>query len=589
LGESLRQLGDQVQTLRREVAELRRRVATLEGRALEGPSAPAPVVSQPTAAAAVVAPEVRPDSSLLALVGRTLVVLGGAYLLRAISDSGTIPDSVGVGAGLLYATWWLVAAYRASAADETGAAFHGFASSIIAFPLLYEATARFGVLSTPVGAAALLAPFTGGLFVARRRDLPAIGWTFTLSAAAAALALLLATQDLVPIIASLLGAGLVLEVFGKGERWRALRWPIALVLDLVGVVLAVVVARSGGPPTGYPVIPTSLAVTLELLVPILYVSTVAARTLLRQRPLTPFEMVQCGLSLLIGLGGARMILASTGGSTASLALAILGLGVACYLVAFSWIDRRSGRGKNFYYYTTLGLLLVLAAGGGLLSNRILASVWLGLALVACGAGHRYDRTTLSFQGVIYWLAGALLAGLPGAAIRGLTAPGPLPRPPPVALLAVAVGAFTYAWLLPRPGAGKQSWPLFTLRGLAAWGTAWGAAGLAVLLLASPLPRLSSDPGILATTRTLGLAGLATALAIVSRRWSLADLRWLVYATLALGGLKLLVEDLPRGRPATLFVSLGAFGSALALVPRLLPKRTTPSARPVSAGTGQSPT
>jgi len=43
----------------------------------------------------------------------------------------------------------------------------------------------------------------------------------------------------------------------------------------------------------------------------------------------------------------------------------------------------------------------------------------------------------------------------------------------------------------------------------------------------------------------------------------------VYALLAFGGLRLVLEDLPHGRPGTLFVSFALYGGALFATPRLL--------------------
>jgi hypothetical protein len=44
--------------------------------------------------------------------------------------------------------------------------------------------------------------------------------------------------------------------------------------------------------------------------------------------------------------------------------------------------------------------------------------------------------------------------------------------------------------------------------------------------------------------------------------------------LAAGGLKLLVEDLPRSRPATLFIALALYGGALIVAPRLASRSTS---------------
>ena len=52
--------------------------------------------------------QARPDAIVwLTLAGRTLMVLGGAYLLRAITESGRLSASAGVLIGLGYALAWL--------------------------------------------------------------------------------------------------------------------------------------------------------------------------------------------------------------------------------------------------------------------------------------------------------------------------------------------------------------------------------------------------------------------------------------------------------------------------------------------------
>jgi len=50
--------------------------------------------------------------------------------------------------------------------------------------------------------------------------------------------------------------------------------------------------------------------------------------------------------------------------------------------------------------------------------------------------------------------------------------------------------------------------------------------------------------------------------------------WLLYPVLAATGLKILLEDFPRSRPATLFLALAVYGCALIFSPRL---RRSPAA------------
>jgi hypothetical protein len=47
--------------------------------------------------------------------------------------------------------------------------------------------------------------------------------------------------------------------------------------------------------------------------------------------------------------------------------------------------------------------------------------------------------------------------------------------------------------------------------------------------------------------------------------------------LVAAGIKLLVEDLPDGRPSTLFLSLAVYGGVLILAPRLRARRAGPAA------------
>jgi len=91
-------------------------------------------------------------------------------------------------------------------------------------------------------------------------------------------------------------------------------------------------------------------------------------------------------------------------------------------------------------------------------------------------------------------------------------------------------------------------------------------------LVSLMPEILVDgpsTSLLAAVRTAVLAGMAVVLAGLGGRRSWPELRWLVYATLAAGAVKLLVEDLGQGRPITLFVAFALYGGALVAVPRLM--------------------
>ena len=79
--------------------------------------------------------------------------------------------------------------------------------------------------------------------------------------------------------------------------------------------------------------------------------------------------------------------------------------------------------------------------------------------------------------------------------------------------------------------------------------------------------VAADAGLAATMLTAVLAIVVVGLAWAAQRGSQPELGWLVYPLIALGGLKLLLQDVPHGRPATLVVSLALYGAVLILAPR----------------------
>jgi hypothetical protein len=75
-------------------------------------------------------------------------------------------------------------------------------------------------------------------------------------------------------------------------------------------------------------------------------------------------------------------------------------------------------------------------------------------------------------------------------------------------------------------------------------------------------------------------GVGAVLLAAAGRWSRSrEAAWLVYPILALGALKFLIDDLPNGRAATLFLSLVLLGGALLAASRLSRAETIPSAGP----------
>jgi hypothetical protein len=135
---------------------------------------------------------------------------------------------------------------------------------------------------------------------------------------------------------------------------------------------------------------------------------------------------------------------------------------------------------------------------------------------------------------------------------------------------ITVVGLLVCWLL-SPLAGSA--PLYTRvpRALVVALLVWGGAGALVALFTAIVSRAmgsAADAGVVATIRTATLAAAAVALAWAGQRDRFRESAWLLYPVLAAGGIKLLIEDLPLSKPATLFVALAAYGLALIAAPRL---------------------
>ena len=179
--------------LEQQVRELRARVDRIEQR-LE--MAVEPALAGPAAESAL--PALPETAGILPILGRALLGLAGAYLLRALSEAGTLPVHWGVAAGVAYALVWLILAARTPAASRVEAALHSLTSALIMAPVLWESTVRLRAI--PAGAAGgILVLFTlFGLAVSWRKNLLVVATIATLAGLGTAAALLVGTRDVLP-------------------------------------------------------------------------------------------------------------------------------------------------------------------------------------------------------------------------------------------------------------------------------------------------------------------------------------------------------------------------------------------------------
>jgi hypothetical protein len=567
---------DRVELLEERVAALATAVATLETRLADlerGPGAHARVLEVPEGPdPAGAAPEVGvsplPDVASFApaaLAGRAFLGIGGAYLVRALTEAGALPHLVGVALGLAYAGAWILAAERSGRSGRrTYAALHAFLSLAVALPLLWETTVRMQAVP-PLASAALLSAVGAAIFiVAWRHDLASVAWAATLGSVGTAWGLLLATTriELFTLLLIAFGAATLWATYGR--RWHGLRWPAALGADLAVLALVFLGSRKGGPPEAYSGLSLGRAVFVALVLFVVYAGSFAVRTLVRRREVNVFEVFQTVAVLVAGYGGAVRLAQAAGTGEGALGVAALVLSALGYAAAFGFVERDAAGAGNFVFFSSLGLVLALTGGGLLAAGSALGLVWALFGLGAAVLGARSGRRSLSAHGAAYLAAACIPSGLVAATVSAFAGPiatEPL-RPGPAAVAVALAAAFSWAatvWWRPDPASARGRLPAAVFLAVAAAGAGAGAIHALVLVLPA---------GSVAPARTAVLAGAAVGLAALRARIRTDEAGWLAWAVLAGAALRVLLQDLPVGRPVPLFIGFVLCGAALLAVSSL---------------------
>jgi hypothetical protein len=561
---------------------LERRVRRLEEALLGAGALPAPeeppiggesVLPLPAHASPSVAAVVSPESpallpepregygavalDVLAQIGWSVLVLAGAFLVRALTSSnGAHVALPGVALGLLYSLAVIVVADRAAVrGNRLTADFLGSTGTFVVNAIVAETTTRFGIF-TPVAGLAVLAGATALILgMCRKRDVPAVAWTATLGASGTAAYLAFARH--VPGPAGLVLLALATATFWMATEhwsWRALSWTptvFAAALSLWATSSAI-----AGPEADRLV-----AFALALGLPVFWCGSVLVGALMRRRRIGALAVVQALLALPIGLGGAIQLVRGEPAAPV-LAAAALAAGATAYAFAFGrerGDEARAGR----LYFAWVGLAHVLIGSGTLLPAPVPSLVWAALALAAAAVAWRFEPAILQPQAAVYALAAAIGSGLFATSFLALAAPDAAVRPDTAAALAVlaVLLAATALLFVEEPAAG--SLPAFA----GALLSALGLGAVFVLLLRRPAATVMAAS--LPALRTIVVSVSAYLLARLWRTTRRNELRTLAYVVLVAGGLKLAAEDLPTGRPMTLFVSFVFYGAALLLIPRLM--------------------
>ena len=517
--------------------------------------------------------------AIASLTGRTSLVLGGGYLLRALADFGVLPLPLAAALGLVYAIVWFAMADRAGASrKDVSATFHGLAGAALAFPLLFEVIVKFKLLQAWDVAAGLTAVAAIGIAVGSRRTLQGVVWIVSAAAIITVVALLRAGQEVAPFAFHLVLVAAMTYWVADARNWWRIRWPSAIAAD--GVVIWLVMQTL--PPQNALRLTEAIAVALALVVASCGSFTV--RMLVLGQDVIRFEMFQSGASLLVGYLGAAYIARASSLSTTPYGVIGLLLGACLYGVAFRR-DVANLTRRNFHYFATVAIAFVIAGGTLTFRSPVAAVLWIVLAPAGVWLGKRLSSATLSAHGATYLVAAAVASDLFADAGYGLLGRATLLSRDvtPVALIALAAAAVCSA-ISPL---GVRSFGAAKAMVIAAHRTyagvpravalgvlVLGLSGIAVIwivpVVAGPLG-LGSDWGVVATIRTTTLAAAVVLMGLLARGDRVREAGWLIYPLLIAGGLKILLEDFRQSEPGSLFVALVVYGGALIVGPRLASK------------------
>jgi hypothetical protein len=551
------------------LARLDARLESIERRlaALEHLPKPAtiPFVQAPTPTRGVPAASefVLPQAGrVFPVVGKAMLGIAGAYLLRAVAESGSFPKLVVVTLALAYAGTWLVWAARVPSSARFASTAYAATAALILAPMLGELTLRFQVLPNSATSVLLSVFVVTASGLAWKRNLTPVVWVAEITGVITALTLLVASHDLVPYIAALLLMALASESAAARNRWLPLRFLVAPAVDIAVWTLVYIHLLPESSRPEYTAVKTAALLALPSLLFLIYGASIAFRTTLLRQRITIFEIGQAIISFLLVALSWLWFAPSAG---------LVGFGVfcwlfsaACYAAAFVCFDRIAEQ-RNYHVYATWSAALVLE-GSFLILSPPRVAVFLSLAsIVVTLVGVRVARMTLGFHGFVYLAVAAFASGLLEYAGRALA--GTFPSAPGWMVWIVAVSALA-CYAIGGRFQGER-WNQRLLRLLSAILTVSATAAFLVSGLIW-LATISMTPGAsqVAVIRTLVACAFALGLAFSGARCQRIELVWTAYGALAFVTVKLLFEDLHHGHSGSAAISIFLYAVALIIVPRV---------------------
>ena len=555
--------------------QLEERIATLEARisALEKPernpatfhatqgSPVAPVAGVPRGFLGVDL-----SAGVVPVLGKAVLGIAGAYLLRAVAESGAIAQFPMLIAAMVYAAAWMGWAVRTHAANHFASVIYGITATLILCPLLWESTVRFQLLSTQTTASVLVAFVVLALGLAWRHNLQVLPWIATLASIFTAWALMIATHNLVPLTSALLAIALATETAACLGHRLSLRFASAAAADSAIWLLIYVMTSPDGVPESYQSVSAGVVVALCAALFLIYFASIGTRSFILRKRIANFEIAQ-GV-LVVGLSFVGAFRATRGAIGPTLGVTLLLLSLICYwgvLARFFGVDHE----RNRHISAVFACVLVVLGASLTFSATIQVILLCGACLGALFLFTRTRDASLAVHSSVYLATAAVVSPLPAYAQDALT--GSTPGAPSSTVWAVVAAALLCY------GFGSRT--IGVLRyGRTLWLTPALVASLAITsmtvaaLYSLITRRVELSPSYIAGLRMVVTCLLALGLGFGASRWKRPELGWIAYTAVALGAVKLLSQDLRVGNASSLVVSLLVYGLILILLPRLMRRR-----------------
>jgi hypothetical protein len=550
-----------LEVLSNRVNELERRVSALEHSDAAPPATIKPILAVASAQRVDQADSLQ-TANIFPLLGRAMLGIAGAYVLRAIAEAGVMPKGVAAAIAIAYAVGWLLWAVRAPRISVIVPLVYAGTSAMILVPMLWEETLHFRVFA-PMETAGVLGVFV--VFAAvleRRRDSSPVLWIVYGAVTAAAIALAVTTHAMLPFVSVLLLVVLLCEGARALGRSRPI-WPlVALAADVSVWAIIFIYSGPANARADYPELSVAVVLSPALLLFAISASSAMGRVFLQECRITAFEVVQ--VTIAFGLS-VSSVLYFAHAAAIILGFACLTLSSAMYWASFRYLRRRAER-RDFHVFSTWSAALLIA---GVLWSLPISAAGIVLATVGLAAyfvAERMELPIVALQGAVFFCAAAFISEVASYILGALA--GAQPQRSALAAWIIA-GTATTAYFV-----GKDSrdagWVRQALQLVAAFLGASATAALTVhgMLTLAKLA-IALDAHHIAFLRTLSISIVSLVLAFAGSRWGRVTMTRLAYVALAFVAAKLIFEDLRHGHMEFIAGSIFLFAITLIAVPKLV--------------------